>query len=127
MANANQARVERAEVRRLLVQVQPDLLVFSDYYPEAKRYYASVRGYAEIALAGWRSDPRVSDRDFVVAAYQASQIRFLSHNIPLWASIMGTDLIPSIDDPELRDRMKRFIIRDFSQYQMPNTRRIGKT
>ena len=29
---------------------------------------------SDVALAGWRNDPKVSDNDFVIAAYQASQV-----------------------------------------------------
>ena len=37
-------------------------------------YFTVARNYAQVALAGWAGDPKVTDRDFVVAAYEASQI-----------------------------------------------------
>ncbi len=73
VANWNQSRLEQQESRRLLVQIQPDLVGLRDYAPAATKYYATTRHYAATALAGWRGDPRVSDTDFVIAAYQSTR------------------------------------------------------
>jgi hypothetical protein len=63
------------------------------------------RAYADTALAGWRSDPRVSDRDFVIAAYQASQIFDTAKNNAAWGNIFGADRLRTIEDPTLRSNL----------------------
>lgn len=73
-SNWNQARLERGETRELLHQLSPELHRLSDFSGHASAYYGNARAYAETAFRGWRNDPRVNDRDFVIAAYQASQI-----------------------------------------------------
>ena len=74
VANWNQQRLERSETRRMIVQLQPSLDYLEQYFESARRYYGTTRRYAEVARAGWAGNPAVSDRDFVIAAYQASQI-----------------------------------------------------
>jgi len=60
-------------------------------------YYAVTRRYGDTAFAGWRKDPHVSDRDFVIAAYQSSQKLISGLNNASWSQIFGGDRLR--DDP----------------------------
>ena len=102
VSNWNQERIERRESERLLGELQPALKNFAGYFKSAKPYYATSRAYADKAFAGWHGDPGVSDREFVIAAYQASQIYVFGVNGETWATIFGADRLNDIDDPRVR-------------------------
>ena len=102
VSNWNAERLERADTARLIAQLQPELRAQVDFYDTAKAYYATTRRFAEVALAGWTNDPKVSDSDFVVAAYQASQIQGIGTNSSTWANIFGAERLRSIDNPIIR-------------------------
>lgn len=114
VANWNEERVERAETRRMIAQLEPSLDYLEQYFETARRYYAVTRRYAATAQAGWAGDPQVSDRDFVVAAYQASQIIGVGTNGSAWASVLGADRLREIDDPQLRADLSTLISSDYS-------------
>ena len=102
VSNWNQERIERRETQRLLLELRPALRSFADFFDTAKDYYATTRAYSNTAFAGWRGDPAVSDEQFVIAAYQASQIYTFGVNGENWASIFGGDRMLDIDNAEVR-------------------------
>jgi hypothetical protein len=102
VSNWNQERLDRRDTERLLLELRPALQSFDDYYDTAKDYYATTHAYSDTAFAGWSGDPSVSDEQFVVAAYQASQIYTFDINGENWASIFGGDRMRDIDDIEVR-------------------------
>ena len=101
-ANWNQARLEQRATDRLLGELRPALHNFVNYFDTAKPYYAITRRYADVAFRGWARDPAVSDEQFVIAAYQASQIYVLGLNGSSWTAIFGTDRLPNIEDEDIR-------------------------
>jgi hypothetical protein len=119
VANWNQQQTEKAETRRMVVQLGPTLKQMTDYYVSARRYYAVTRGYAAVAIAGWRGDPKVSDRDFVIAAYQASQINTLGTNSTTLSTVLGADRLHSIDDPQLRSNLIFLMTSDYALIDDP--------
>jgi hypothetical protein len=102
VSNWNQDRNERRETARLLHELKPALTSFTDFYDAAKVYYATTRAYADRAFAGWRGDPAVSDEQFVIAAYQASQIYTLGLKGETWSSIFGGDRLREIENADVR-------------------------
>ena len=114
VSNWNADRLEKAQTQRMLVQLAPQLRDFRDYMAAAHRYFAVTRAYANVALAGWRNDPSVSDRDFVIAAYQASQVYGFGANGTAWASVLGSDRLRDINDPEMRSELAYLASSDYS-------------
>jgi len=104
-ANWNEARAERREAERLLGELKPALHNFVNYFDTAKPYYETTSHYADVAFGGWRGDPAVTDEQFVIAAYQASQIYVLGLNGSSWTAIFGSERLPSIDDAQIRDEL----------------------
>ena len=102
MSNWNQDRNERRETAQLLLELKPALTSFTDFFDAAKIYYATTRAYSDRALAGWRGDPSVSDEEFVIAAYQASQIYTLGLKGETWTSIFGGDRLREIENADVR-------------------------
>ena len=102
VSNWNQGRLEKRDTEQLLLELRPALQSFTDFFDTAQDYYATSRAYAETAFAGWRGDPAVGDEQFVIAAYQASQINTFGVNGENWASIFGGDRMRDIDSVEVR-------------------------
>jgi hypothetical protein len=119
VANWNQERTARAETRRMIVQLDPSLELLEQYFVSIRDYYGVTRTYAETALAGWNNDKNVSDSDFVMAAYQASQITGLITNGSAWATVLGADQLRRIDDEQLRTNLSTLISSDYSIIDLP--------
>ncbi len=112
VANWNEQRIENLETRRLLTQLRPEVKSLLRFYSNARSYYKVTRDYSATAFAGWSENPEVSDRDFVIAAYQASQIAGIGTNNAIWASIFGADGLRNIDDPIIRDSLSYLMTSD---------------
>ena len=119
VSNWNAGRLEKRETQRMLSQLKPNLQSLTDYYDSARGYYATTRRYATTAFAGWRGDPGVSDRDFVIAAYQASQVLGLGTNGSTWATVLGADQLRRIDDLAIRNDLSFLMSADYTQFDIP--------
>ena len=119
VSNWNAGRLEKRETQRMLAQLKPNLQSLTDYYSSARVYYATTRKYAATAFAGWRGDPNVSDQDFVIAAYQASQIFGIGTNSSTWATVLGADQLGRIDDLAIRNDLSFLMSADYSQLDIP--------
>jgi hypothetical protein len=119
VSNWNQQRLEKRETQRMLTQLDPQLQAMRNYFSTARDYYATTRAYAATAIAGWRSDPKVSDEDFVIAAYQASQIYVFGTNSSTWSAVLGADQLRNIDDQALRADLSFLMSADYSQIDLP--------
>lgn len=116
----NQQRVQRHEVEALVERLKPTLAQFDEQVAGELAYYANARSYAFTAFAGWNRDLRVSDRQFVIAAYQASQVTGFSASSQSFSTLIGADQVREIGDPELRRKMGAVLGADFSQLSYQN-------
>lgn len=114
VSNWNAERLAKIETERMLEQFVPELSNQIESHQSSKRYYAITRRYAEQAFAGWRRDPAVSDAQFVIAAYQASQITAIGLNADAWSLTFGGDQIRNIDDPQVRRLLEIILTSDYS-------------
>ena len=105
VSNWNQERLENRETQQILARLKPELQNLLKNCASARAYYRITRAYADTAFAGWRGDPRISDGNFVIAAYQASQIYSTATNNAAWGNIFGADRLRSIEDPALRSNL----------------------
>ena len=119
VSNWNQSRLERLETRRMLTQLDPQLQTMRTFFSTARDYYGVTRAYSATALAGWRGDPRVSDAEFVIAAYQASQIYVLGTNSATWSAVLGADRLRDIEDPALRADLSFLMTSDYTIIDQP--------
>ena len=109
VSNWNATRLEGAETQHRLEQLKPELQRIVARAALVRDYYATTRRYAETAFAGWENDPKVSDSEFVIAAYQASQVKAMASTSASWATIVGADQLRNIDDPAIREPMMRLM------------------
>jgi len=112
-ANWNVERLERQETDRLLSQLDTELTVVIRDLDSMDIYYAVSGEYATRALAAWNGDPAVSDNEFVIAAYQASQINGVGTNSSVWAEIFGADNLRNIEDLALRRSLRQLMTFDY--------------
>lgn len=118
VSNWNAERLEKRETQRMLAQLKPNLQSLTDFYSSAREYYVITRRYATTAFAGWRGDPNVGDRDFVIAAYQASQVLGLGTNGSTWATVLGADQLRRIDDLATRNDLSFLMSADYTQFDV---------
>ena len=118
VSNWNEERIEKRETAQLLLELRPALQSFADFFDTANVYYATTRRYSETAFAGWRGDPLVSDEQFVISAYQASQIYIFRVNGENWASIFGGGQLRDIGSAEVRRRLTNVMTFDYEQINL---------
>ncbi len=109
VANWNLDRAERRDIDKLLMQMRPELARSAQNSDRQRAYFAVTRKYAQVALAGWAGDRHVSDRDFVIAAYQASQIIGSTRDGQSYSMMLGGEQVRKIDDPFLRTSLMRLM------------------
>ena len=117
VANWNQARLQRAATNRLLEQWRPELRNQLEFFDSARTYFATSKHYADQAFAGWDNDPKISDNQFVIAAYQASQIYGIGINAQNWTMVFGGDQLRDIDDPRIRRDLGVVLTADYEPVQ----------
>ena len=113
VSNWNQARLERQATNRLLDQLRPEIQNQFDFFESARTYYRTTRPYADLALAGWAGDHRINDNQFVIAAYQASQIYGIGINAQNWTLTFGGTQMRDIDDPRVRRNLAVVLTADY--------------
>jgi hypothetical protein len=113
VANWNQERTDRRETRQMLEQLVPELQSQTEFFDTVRTYYATSRSYADRALAAWAGDASVNDEQFVIAAYQASQITGIGTNAENWALTFGGEQLRNIEDPKVRRNMELMLTSDY--------------
>jgi len=114
VANSNQDRVERRETQQMLRDLKPELTSDIQNFAALRNYYRVTRHYGDTAFAGWAGDPRVSDRDFVIAAYQASPNTFTGLNNSSWAQIFGSERLRDVDNAGIREDLGALMTTDYN-------------
>jgi hypothetical protein len=114
VANWNQQRLAKVETERMLEQLVPELQSQIEFFDSVRTYYATSRRFADAALASWKGDARPSDSDFVIAAYQASQVTGIGTNAENWAITFGGDQLRNIENPKVRRNMELMLTSDYS-------------
>ena len=115
VANWNQARLEKVETQQMLEQLVPELRSQLEFFDTVRTYFATSRRFADLALRAWNGDPGISDEQFVIAAYQASQISGIGTNAENWALTFGGEQLRDIDNPKVRRNMEVMLTADYSQ------------
>jgi hypothetical protein len=113
VSNWNQARIEKAETRRMVDQLRPELQNQIAFFNSARAYYRTTRPFADRALAAWAGDRRIDDNQFVIAAYQASQIYGIGINAQNWALVFGGNALRQIDDQKIRKDLAVVLTADY--------------
>jgi len=119
VANWNQARLEKVETERMLEQLVPELQSQMEFFDSVRTYYATTRRFADQALAAWNGDSGISDEQFVIAAYQASQIAGIGTNAENWALTFGGEQLRNIENSKIRRNMELMLTSDYGAVTVP--------
>ncbi len=112
VANWNQARLEKQATQRMLLQLVPELRAELQFFANIENYYRTTRRYADQAAAGWNGG-RMTDSEFVIAAYQASQINGIGINPDSWSVTFGGEQLRNIEDPKVRRNLEVILTSDY--------------
>lgn len=113
VANWNSARAEQKEIARLIEQMRPEVRRLTWLANGARDYYAVTDQYAKTAARGWEQPGSVNDRDFVIAAYQASQIVVVGAEANNFPELIGGDQVRKINDTNRRNAIMRLLNYNF--------------
>jgi hypothetical protein len=113
VSNWNQERLEKLATNKMLDQLRPEIQNQFAFFNSARVYYRTTKPYAEQALAGWAGDPKINDNQFVIAAYQASQIYGIGINAQNWALTFGGSQMRDIDDQSVRKDLAVVLTADY--------------
>jgi hypothetical protein len=114
VSNWNEARADKAATERMLVQLIPELRAELAFFKNVETYYATSRRYADKAMTGWKNGGGMSDSEFVIAAYQASQITGIGINPDSWSLTFGGEQLRNIEDPNVRRNLEVVLTSDYS-------------
>lgn len=117
VADWNQQRLQKREVVGLVERLRPTLKDLDAQIADDVVYYATTRRYALTALAGLQRDPRVTDQEFVIASYEASQVTGFGANSQIFSTLIGADQVRQVPDPALRTAIGRVLGADFTSFR----------
>jgi hypothetical protein len=120
VSNWNESRKEKAETQRMLEQLVPELRSQLEFFDNAVSYFRTTRGYADRAFAGWRKESSITDEQFVIAAYQASQVTAIAINADSWSLTFGGEQLRNIEDPKDRRNLELVMTADYSPVSFEN-------
>ena len=109
-SNWNQARVERQQAREYRSMLQADLDTNLASLATRTRYYNWVRSEALATLAGLDRPSGSLDEQFLVHAYQATQIQPWALKRNTYDEILSVGAMASLGDPLLRDKIANYYV-----------------
>ena len=109
-SNWNQARETRAQAREYRAMLSDDLDANLENLAARKRYYGWVRFEALATLAGLQDPSSSLDEQFLVHAYQATQIQPWALKRNTYDEILSVGAMASLGDPLLRDKIANYYV-----------------
>ena len=109
-SNWNQARVERQQAREYRAMLRSDLDTNLENNASRKRYYGWVRSEALATLADLDRPSRILDEQFLIHAYQATQIQPWALKRNTYDEILSVGAMANVGDPVLRDKIANYYV-----------------
>ena len=109
-SNWNQGRIERQQAREYRTMLQSDLESNLANLATRKHYYTWVRSEALATLADLRRPPSSLDEQFLVHAYQATQILPWALKRNTYDEILSVGAMANLGDPLLRDKIANYYV-----------------
>jgi hypothetical protein len=109
-SNWNQARAERSHGREYRAMLLDDLDANLQNLATRERYHTWVRNEALATLADLQRPASSLDQQFLVHAYQATQLLPWALKRNTYDEIVSTGAIASLGDPLLRDKISNYYV-----------------
>lgn len=110
ISNWNEARGERAQAHEDRQRLIADLNSNQADLVNRLRYFRAVQGHAQATLAALTKPDVGSAQDFLVHAYQASQVLLADPKRVTYDEILATGRLTRLGDPQLRDAVGNFYV-----------------
>lgn len=111
--NEEWAQDKRAKV--LIERLVADLILDQKTLTELKAYQAIVKSYAIIAVDGFNNIESVTDEQFVISAYQASQVNLPSSYRATYTELINTGQIDLIKSNKLKTMILDYYVDDWAK------------
>ena len=108
VSNWNAERMERRAARTYIERIREDSDASANSIGNMLTYYRTVKQHALAALASFDRPEAELDQQFLVDAYQASQILMRSVERSTYDEILSAGAMNSIPDVEVRRRLANF-------------------
>lgn len=108
VSNWNAERMERRAARTYIERIREDIDASANSIGNMLTYYRTVKQHALAALASFDRPEAELDQQFLVDAYQASQILMRSVERSTYDEILSAGAMNSIPDVEVRRRLANF-------------------
>ena len=109
-SNWNQARIERQQAREYRSMLQNDLDANLENLATRMRYYNWVRDEALATLADLKRPSSSLDDQFLLHAYQATQIQPWALKRNTYDEILSVGAMANLGDPSLRDKIANYYV-----------------
>jgi hypothetical protein len=109
-SNWNQGRLDRQQARQYRSMLSDDLDANLENLALRKRYYAWVRREALATLADLDRPSGALDQQFLVHAYQATQILLWALKRNTYDEVISAGAMASLGDPALRDKIANYYV-----------------
>ena len=109
-SNWNQARADGRQAREYRAMLQSDLDTNLDNLATRKRYYSWVRSEALATLADLDRPANRLDEQFLVHAYQATQIQPWALKRNTYDEVLSVGAMANLGDPLLRDKISNYYV-----------------
>jgi hypothetical protein len=109
-SNWNQARIERSQAREYRAMLQSDLDTNLENLATRKRYYGWVKSEALATLADLGRPSSSLDEQFLLHAYQATQIQPWALKRNTYDEILSVGAMAQLGDPMLRDQIANYYV-----------------
>jgi hypothetical protein len=109
-SNWNQRRIEQQQAREYRTMLQSDLDANLENLATRKRYYGWVRDEALATLADLGRPSTTLDQQFLVHAYQATQIQPWALKRNTYDEILSVGAMTNLGDPILRDKIANYYV-----------------
>jgi hypothetical protein len=109
-SNWNQARVDRRQAREYRAMLLNDLDTNLENIASRKRYYGWVRSEALATLADLERPSGSLDEQFLVHAYQATQIQPWALKRNTYDEVLSVGAMAKLGDPLLRDKIANYYV-----------------
>lgn len=109
-SNWNQARLDRQQAREYRAMLQNDLTANLENLATRKRYYGWVRKEALATQADLERPASSLDGQFLIHAYQATQILPWALKRNTYDEIVSTGAMANLGDPLLRDKIANYYV-----------------
>jgi len=109
-SNWNQRRIEQQQAREYRTMLQSDLDANLENLATRKRYYGWVRDEALATLADLGRPSTTLDQQFLVHAYQATQIQPWALKRNTYDEVVSTGAMANLGTPVLRDKIANYYV-----------------